>query len=225
MHLHAYLISRQLIVFFGQRTGSGFPFLLPWYHVLPNIFLVLRFIGFFMLSDKLRSLLQSRKQLGIQHAFPLAEPYRKCDVHLSPAFPEMDFPLHIPANVISCGPILGPSQTLTSFDTDLADWIKRPTVLICLGSQYQSTAETAIQMAKGVRVLLEHHEDIQVLWKLRFNWEDSEEFCGTLRDEIAKERVKITRWIVPELISILETNQIVAYVHHGGANSFFEACK
>lgn len=35
----------------------------------------------------------------------------------------------------------------------------------------------------------------------------------------------IVPWIQAEIISVLETGKIAVYVHHGGANSYFEACK
>jgi hypothetical protein len=203
------------------RTGSGYPFPLPWHLIPANIYLFVRFAATFMLGSELRSLLACRKQIGIQHSFPLVEPYRKEDFHLSPAIPELDFPLYLPNNVLGCGPILFPSEPLSS-NSELASFLKEPTILINLGSHHKPPTQMALRIAQGLRLVLER-EKVRVLWKLKFDREELEEIREILGD--TESRVKITPWIEPEIISVLDSGKIVIFVHHGGANSFFEACK
>jgi hypothetical protein len=203
------------------RTGSGYSFPLPWHLIPANVYLFVRFAATFLLGSELRSLLACRKQIGIQHSFPLVEPYRKEDFHLSPAIPELDYPLYLPHNVFGCGPILFPSQPLSS-NSELVAFLKQPTILINLGSHHKPSTQMALGIAQGLRLVLER-EKVQVLWKLKFDRDELEEIREILGD--TESRVKITPWIEPELISVLEYGNIMIFVHHGGANSFFEACK
>ena len=41
---------------------------------------------------------------------------------------------------------------------------------------------------------------------------------------IDADRLRITSWLVPETVALLSSPDIAAFVHHGGANSYFEAC-
>lgn len=157
--------------------------------------------------------------------FPLTNAYQKDSLHLTPAFRDMDFPLHIPGNVISCGPILRFHQPLLEKDPEMAAWLAKPTVLISLGSHVKPTEDVAIQMAKAIQSVLDNHNDHQVLWKLRYEWKTSDTFQKVLGTFIDSESVRIVPWIQADIIALLETGKIAAYVHHGGANSYFEACK
>jgi hypothetical protein len=173
----------------------------------------------------MRDLLSVRKKAGIRTDFAHLSPYCKDHLHLSPSFPETDFPLYVPDNVISCGPILRPSSSLASSDPALNVWLKQPTILICLGSHVQSPENDALQMTEAIQTILRDFPDLRVLWKLKYDWESSTRVKNLLGPLVYSERVKIVPWIKPEIISLLESGHVVAYVHHGGANSFFEACK
>ena len=83
----------------------------------------------------------------------------------------------------------------------------------------------ALEMAKGIHAVLSKHPHIQVLWKLRYEWRESETFKDVLGTFIESGSVMVIPWIPAEIIAVLETGRIAAYVHHGGANSYFEACK
>lgn len=173
----------------------------------------------------MRDLLNIRKKAGIQTDFPHISPYCKDHLHLSPSFREMDFPLYVPDNVISCGPILRPSSSLASSDPTLNAWLTQPTILICLGSHVQTPEEDALQMTKAIHAVSREFPDMRVLWKLKYDWENSSRVKSLLGPLVYSEKVRVVPWIEPEIISILGSGHIVAYVHHGGANSFFEACK
>lgn len=173
----------------------------------------------------MRQLLDIRKKAGIRTTFPHLSPYCENHLHLTPCFREMDFPLYVPDNVISCGPILRRSLSLGESDAALGSWLKEPTVLICLGSHVQAPEDDAIRMATAIRAVLREFPNMQFLWKLQYDWENSPRVKGIFQNLLQFEQVKIVSWIQPEIISILEGGNIVAYVHHGGANSFFEACK
>lgn len=137
----------------------------------------------------------------------------------------MDFPFDVPSNVVSCGPILRQCQPLSESDPELNAWLTKPTILISLGSHVRPSETVAVQMAKGINSMLYEHGNVQVLWKLRYDWESSTAFKEVLGAQITAGTVKVTPWIQPDIMSVLETGQVIVYVHHGGANSYFEACK
>ncbi|KAJ5766577.1 uncharacterized protein N7511_004193 [Penicillium nucicola] len=206
-------------------TGSGYPFPLPWHLILPTIYMVLCFGLIVRCGKPMRNLLQCRKKAGITTPFPHLIPYCENHLHLSPCFPAMDFPLHVPKNVISCGPILRPHTSLASTDPSLNAWLTNPTILICLGSHVRASETDALQMARAIQSVLTQCPDMHVLWKLRYDWESSSRVKAILGPLVFSDKVRVVSWIQPEIISLLESGHIVAYVHHGGANSFFEACK
>lgn len=146
-------------------------------------------------------------------------------LELTPAFKELDFPFHVPSNVISCGPIHRKRTPLSTSDPELETWLTKPTVLISLGSHVRLPESVAIQMAKGVRAVIIARSELKVLWKLKYDSDGSGEFQEVLGSFIAAGSVKVVSWIQEDIMSILETGRIATYVHHGGANSSFEACK
>ncbi|CAI7574667.1 unnamed protein product [Penicillium glandicola] len=173
----------------------------------------------------MRDLLDIRKKAGIRTTFPHVAPYCKDHLHLSPSFREMDYPLYVPDNVISCGPILRSISSLVESDPALDLWLKEPTILICLGSHVQAPENDAMQMTMAIQAVLREFPNMQVLWKLKYDWKSSPTVKNILGALVNSDKVMVVPWIQPEIISLLESGNIVAYIHHGGANSFFEACK
>lgn len=206
-------------------TGSGFPFPLPWKLILKNIYLVFRVIMTLTIGKSEPDELQDGKKPEGRNPFPLVNAYSKESLSLTPAFKELDFPLHVPANVISCGPILRQCPPLSTSDPELEAWLTKPTVLISLGSHVRLSESIAVEMAKGVRMVITERPDMKILWKLKYDWESSDEFQKVLGSFITAGWVKVVSWIQADIMSVLERGRIATYVHHGGANSYFEACK
>ncbi|CAG8905539.1 unnamed protein product [Penicillium egyptiacum] len=206
-------------------TGSGYPYPLPWRLILANIYMIFCFAFRIRLGKPMRDILDIRKKAGIRTAFPQVAPYCEDHLHLSPALPEMDFPFYVPDNVVSCGPILRSYSSVVDSDPALDSWLKEPTILICLGSHVQAPENDAMQMTVAIQAVLREFPNVQVLWKLTYDWESSPAVKNILWPLVNSDKVRTFRWIQPEIISVLEGGNIVAYVHHGGANSFFEACK
>ncbi|OQE09503.1 hypothetical protein PENVUL_c006G05881 [Penicillium vulpinum] len=206
-------------------TGSGYPYPLPWNLILANIYMVFCFEFIVRWGKSLRNLLDIRKKAGIRTVFPHVAPYCEDHLHLSPSFREMDYPLYVPDNVISCGPILRLSPSLLKSDEALDSWLKEPTILICLGSHVQAPENDTMEMTMAIQTVLLEFPNMQVLWKLKYDWESSPTVKTILGPLVNSDKVRVVKWIQPEIISLLEGGNIVAYVHHGGANSFFEACK
>lgn len=141
---------------------------------------------------------------------------------------ELDLPMTIPSNVHNCGPILTASPSLETTDPDLLEWLtKRPTVLVALGTHFEAYSETVKEQARGLQILMQKCPDIQVLWKLKR--EESSEKAGnqSLDDiigaELKNDRIRIYSWLKADPVSILASGHVICSVHHGGANSYFEA--
>jgi hypothetical protein len=180
-----------------------------------------------MLFDPgLKSLAAARKRHGIPGQLAAFEPYVKEVPYICPSLPEIDLPMSIPSNAHLVGPILLPTQPLSQSDPDLIKWLQKgPTVLLNLGSFQEGTIDQARGMALGLRVLFDSNHEVQVLWKFRpaKGSNADQEIEAILGREIRSNRIKVQSWLNCEPLSILQSGFIVAAVHHGGANSWFEA--
>jgi 2-acylglycerol O-acyltransferase 1 len=140
--------------------------------------------------------------------------------------------LTIPKNVIGCGPILLPVRSVKEQDPELDQWLKRgPTVLLNLGTLFAVDAADAADMAMAIRCVMEHEpqQNLRVLWKLQRHPQDADdvydEAIRPLQGLIDEDRVRVTSWLNAEPLALLETGHIVCSIHHGGANSWFEAVR
>ncbi len=197
---------------------------MPWYLIPLNIFLRIRLIITFVFSSTVSKFAKARTAADLPSLVPLFEPYRKDEFYISPCLPELDYPLDIPSNLRGCGPITIPCAPVSESDPELAGWLTKPsrrTVLINLGSHITSEGNDAIEIAKGLRIVMAANPDIQVLWKLLSGiTSDLKSIIGA---EIADDRIRIVSWLKSDPVAILQTGQVACMVNHGGANSFFEA--
>lgn len=145
--------------------------------------------------------------------------------YLCPSTPELDFPVLIPENLMLCGPIVMPTAPIQIVDPELTAWLDQaPTVLINLGSHVTFDHYAIRELAGGFLPLLQSHPNIQILWKLR-----PEGDIQNVLDECVENnadvrgRVQVVQWLQPEPYAILQHPNLICSVHHGGANSFFEA--
>lgn len=154
-----------------------------------------------------------------------------------PSIPETDYPIHIPPNVTSCGPITLPSASVAKLDPELFTWLKRgPIVLVNLGSQIVVDDVMASEIAFGLKILLHRIPGLQVLWKLKTKngrgVDLTNGFKGVsikgdatsaLSKEIVDGRVRIVEWLKVGPLAVMKTGNVMASIHHGGTNSFHEA--
>ncbi|KAM7216740.1 Glycosyltransferase sdnJ [Rhypophila decipiens] len=208
--------------------STGFPYPLPWSKIPENI-------SCYLVSKqchshpKVQALNQARYAHGIKPD-PLGSftPFAEGVPQITPSLPVIDLPMSIPPNVFDCGPILVASPPIETSDPDLLHWLKKaPTVLVSLGTHFEAYAETVQEQAVGIRILLAARPDIQVLWKLKpeATSEKSglESLDSILGQAIQDGRVRIESWLKADPVAILRSGHIVCSVHHGGANSYFEA--
>lgn len=145
-------------------------------------------------------------------------------VSITPSLPEIDCPFELPIKCHGVGPIMLPAKSVEEVDKELAQWLRNaPTILINLGTLYVDTTESARSMASVLAAILSQ-SGIQVLWKLKYNHLHDIQFMQSLQSVVDQDRIRITAWIKPETSAILAHADILAIVHHGGMNTFFEAC-
>lgn len=167
----------------------------------------------------IKELTKARNKRGIPGSLSTSFAEWYPDVaNLVPSTPDTDFPMYIPPNLKCCGPIIPSFEPLCTTHPELAAWLgARPTVVINMGSHVTHAAQQATEMLTAIWVCLEKHPETQVLWKLQ-----SDSFPA-VPTSIAS-RVRIMPWLPSSPVAILTAApSIVAYVHHGGSNSFHEA--
>ena len=161
----------------------------------------------------------------------MAAMYRKEDKILTPYVPETDWEdysaVGMPTNHVGCGPIVLPSVvSLAESDPELAAWLQQgPTILINLGTHFSTDPKSAFEIAKGLIMVLRTSTDVQVLWKLKYDWQGNQEIARVVQPFLDAKRLRITPWLTADPATILLEGNVVCSVHHGGANSYYEACK
>jgi len=91
-----------------------------------------------------------------------------------------------------------------------------------MGTHFFFTEAQVKAVVNGFLGVLNHDSDVQFLWKLPNKARFEDQIEETLRDTGDKERFRIVDWIEADPASIMKHPNVVAYVHHGGANSYYE---
>ncbi|MDI1490336.1 MAG: hypothetical protein OHK93_001536 [Ramalina farinacea] len=208
--------------------SSGFPFPLPLHLVALNILLRLALIFHFVFSLRVLRFARHRIRCGYAGLFPAFDPYWASEMTLSPCIPALSYPMQIPDNVVACGPITIPhADNLADEDPELAKWLRKGkgTILINLGSHAQSSeGNDAVELATAIRLVLSSHPSLQILWKFRgAATTHADRLDNILGPHLRSEQVRIVEWLNVDPAAILASGHVVAMLHHGGANSFFEA--
>ena len=130
----------------------------------------------------------------------------------------------MPNNITSCGPILLRTKAVSDNDADLDKWLqKRPTILMNLGSHDVSSVRSIRHLVRGIRTVLDSFPDVQILWKLKSKKRLDNNLFAILTKELTSGQVKIEEWLTTDPLAILKSGHVICSVHHGGANSYFEA--
>lgn len=181
-----------------------------------------------MFAPELRAIKEYRNAHGISGSIPniISEAHDNVPLLLQ-THPASDFPNVVPAHVSQCGPILRPCLPISEEDPELTIWLsQRPTALINMGSLVTFNSTTVHQFAEGLRMILDKRPDIQILWKLQFNYQsDSCTSLKIINKEISDGQVRIEEWLPVDPICILLSGYVCCMVHHGGSNSYHEAIR
>ena len=163
-----------------------------------------------------------RKQVGLKGGLPLGTMASYDTDILCGSVPETDYPCVLPSQLHCFGPITLDAIPLAQSDPDLDKWLDRgKTVVVSLGTHAIYTAEMVNAFLQAFLTSLP--KDVQILWKLKgkHEWDALLESKLDVKD---RSRFNIVDWIVADPNAIMSHPNILCYVHHGGANSFFECC-
>jgi hypothetical protein len=206
------------------RMGSGYPYPVPWHLIPANIYINVRFIYSVLFKISASDKVAYLKSMGITKPFFLPNIYNERYRHISAGSLAADFPLtSLPKHVVPCGPIFLSTASAAQQDPELADWLlKRPTVLINLGSIYTYTELAAREMATALDTLFET-TNCQVLWKFNKRSNFSDDFLGIFDLHLTRDRIRLETWLATDPAALMETGNVVVSVNHGGASSYHEA--
>ncbi|RDW80324.1 hypothetical protein BP5796_05022 [Coleophoma crateriformis] len=204
--------------------ASGLPFPLPWAKVPENVWTILNGLYVLLFDRNIKELDKVRREQGITWPLPIFEPLQKGVPLICPSLPTIDYPIPWPSDLEFVGPIVAPYKSPIEDDPDLWNWLQQGhTVIICLGTHALLAQHAIMELAKGLRILLDQCPKVQILWKLKKDKDFDKSATLPLLTEIDSGRVRLTEWIKSDLAAVLQTGSIICIVHHGGANSFFEA--
>ncbi|KAH8658089.1 UDP-glucoronosyl and UDP-glucosyl transferase family protein [Xylariales sp. PMI_506] len=201
--------------------GTGFSFPVPWRQIPENIYVNFRLLYNILTHPHTRETIKVLKERGIS-ANGLSIP--RPDVpFITQTLPEASVPVFIPEAVTCAGAILLETAPAVEQDAELVEWVGNAhTVVINLGSLFKYSEERAFTMAQAVQSLLENTQ-VQVLWKVAKEYDFADDFTRHLSSYIAQDRLRIMSWFTVDTLSLLQLENVVASVHHGGSSSFNEA--
>ncbi|OTA59681.1 glycosyltransferase family 1 protein [Hypoxylon sp. EC38] len=206
-------------------VSSGFRVPLALSEILPNIYLIYNLIKISYFMPRVTDFIKARNDRGIPGN--LSTKYNMFDfnlLYLTQGRPQTDFALDfIPDNLIGCGPILPPFEPLEKADPELAKWlVRRPTVIINMGSHVTYKGNQIGEVLSTIQEIVNRHPNIQILWKCPKPSKEEEQ--PTVDKDLFGDRIRILSWLPSTPVACLTASKsILAYVHHGGSNSFHEA--
>lgn len=185
-----------------------------------NFTFVLRVLS----SPDFKELMSYRHSHGLPGDLPMGGPSVERSVHtLCFGLPELDLPITLPSNVGLYGPV-GIDSTPLSGGDEMSQWLDGGrTIMMSMGAHFHYSE---VQVRNTLRGFIAGTSSTdQVLWRLH----DKANFQHILEEELENERVKerfrIVDWIEADLGEVMKHKNVVAFVHHGGANSYFEAAR
>jgi len=200
---------------------------LPWYLIPANIWVRLRIVFRILLDRDLADKKSYLRERGLQSPIDVLRMPAENVVWVTQSTAEFDFPVAtIPDTVVPCGPISLTIGSAAQQDPEMASWLSEaPTGLISLGSTYEYDEESTRAMATAVRTLLDH-TGLQVLWKFKKskdnNWVSTNDMFSNISSYVGS-RLRIESWIKIDPTAILESENVVLLVHHGGSSTYHEA--
>ena len=145
---------------------------------------------------------------------------------ISPGIRELDYPLFIPENMGMYGPVVLDATPVEVADPELAQWLDRgKTVMMCMGTHYHYSESQVRAVINGFLGAVDHDSGLPFFWKLsgRDRFESVlEELLANPKDQ---ERFRIVDWIHADPAAVMNHPNVIVSIHHGGANSYYEAAR
>ena len=207
------------------RLGTGISFPVPWSDLLKNTKAAFRFLWIIVTSPKISKLNKYRNAHGLPGRLPVMDTiHTRADHVICAGVREIDFPLVVPDFLGLYGPIVLDTTPIETADSELNRWLGRgETVVMCMGTHVYYTESRVKAVINGFLGGINHDSNTQFLWKLSEKSKFESLIEETLKDPRDKDRFKIVDWLEADPASIMKHPNVIAYIHHGGANSYFEA--
>ena len=177
-------------------------------------------------STKVAELIKYRNERGIPGRLPLETPVSSALHIITSGIRELDYPLVVPDNLGLYGPLVLDHAPIEAADPELAQWLDRgKTVMMCMGTHFHYTESQVRAVVNGFLGALDQDSGVQFFWKFseKDGYDDLvEELLVNPKD---RERFKIVDWIQADLSVVLNHPNVIVSVHHGGANSYYEAAQ
>ena len=203
--------------------GTGISYSVSWKDLLLNIMASIALVWGLAMSPEVGRLAKYRHKRGLPGRSPM-ESGLKNPVHvICPGVRETDLPVVVPDRIGLYGPIVLDTTPVGVCDPELDRWLNRgETVLMCMGTHFHYSESQVKAVVLGFLSAVGHSSDAQLLWKLP-NKSEFEDFLEkVLKDPRHRDRFRIVDWLEADPASIMKHPNVVAWVHHGGANSYFE---
>jgi hypothetical protein len=203
--------------------GTGISYPISWRDKPLNIIAGILLIWGVIRSPEVKRLVKYRKKQGLPGRLPMESAQTNAIHIICPSVRETDFPLVVPERVGLYGSIVLDTTPIEVCDPELDRWLNRgKTVLMCMGTHFHYSESQAKAVVLGFLSAVTHDSDIQFLWKLPNRSEFEDLFGEALKDPKDKDRFRIVEWLEADPASIMKHPNVVAWIHHGGANSYFE---
>ena len=177
----------------------------------------------FLTSPEITKLAKYRKEHGLPGRLPMKlAPARAAHV-ICPGVRETDFPLFVPDYLGLYGPIVLDTTPIEVSDPALDQWLDRgDTVLMCMGTHFYYSESQVKAVILGFLSAIPHDSGAQILWKLPNKSEFEDSIEEVLKDPRDRDKFRIVDWLEADPTSLMKHPNVVVWIHHGGANSYFE---
>jgi len=177
-----------------------------------------------LIDPDVKELTNYRNEHGLPGRLPMGDlSIVRCVHAFCFGLPELDLPLILPPKVGLYGPVTLDSIPLSRED-ELSEWLDGGrTIVMCMGSHFHYSEAQIRSITRAFRAGTSPTD--QVLWKIRNMAKFQHILDEELENERVRERFRIVEWIDVDPGEVIRHENVVAYVHHGGANSYFEAAR
>ncbi|KUI67062.1 Vancomycin aglycone glucosyltransferase [Cytospora mali] len=181
-------------------------------------------------SSRLRKVNDARGACGLHGPPPVINASKLASRIICPSLPELDFPMRVRPTTFGCGPIALPKRLLGELDPQMDMWLRRKgmkTILVNLGTHHTMDSTLSLEIARTLKQILDKVSDLQVLWKIMLRGDGQQEHIVKVfgPELFTQKRIRLERWLKADPVALLDTGKVIAQVHHGGANTYFECCQ
>ncbi|TRM63410.1 glycosyltransferase family 1 protein [Schizophyllum amplum] len=207
-------------------AGTGLSYPLPLRDIPMNVMHFLSMIYYGVTSKQFSGVNAARAARGCPGPYPgldgmYVSPER---TYITPGIREVDVPFDQPSTLHLCGPISADFVSVHESDPELVAWLDRgETVLMIMGTHFDYDEPLARRVLEGL--LGGVGAETQILWRVPNRHELGAVFDEMLTTARDRDRVRAVTWFDAEPAAILEHENVVCYVHHGGANSYYECAR